>query len=140
MAIIDYQACVRAFHEVFEGDMALTPGIPSPKVCDLRVSLIDEELAELDEAFAEENLVEVADALGDIIYVVFGAAIACGIDLGPVFEEIHRSNMTKVGGHRREDGKWIKPDSYSPAELAPILRAQGWAGYSSEPVTELWEA
>ena len=42
----------------------------------------------------------------------------------PVFREVHRSNLSKVGGHKRDDGKWVKPDTYSPAQLAPILSSQ----------------
>lgn len=88
----------------------------------LRVNLIAEECDELDQASSIE---EIADALGDLLYVIYGAAVAHGIDLEPIFEEIHRSNMTKfIDGHRREDGKWVKGPSYSPANLKPIIESQ----------------
>ncbi len=104
----------------------------------LRLRLINEELCELAEAFGYEpvddsfvwhdtpfDLVEVADALGDLLYVVLGTAVSCGIDLEPIFNEINRSNMSKfIDGHRRADGKWIKGPSYSPANLKPIIDAQ----------------
>lgn len=88
----------------------------------LRWKLIQEEL---DEYLAATNVFETSDALGDLLYVVYGAAVAHGIDLEPIFEEIHRSNMTKfIDGHRREDGKWMKGPSYAPANLKPIIESQ----------------
>lgn len=62
-----------------------------------------------------------ADALGDLLYVVFGAAVTFGIDMGPIFDEIHRSNMTKIGGPVRPDGKRLKPATYEPPNLKPLL-------------------
>lgn len=70
------------------------------------------------------NVVEIADALADLIYVVLYAANCYGINLEPVFEEIQRSNMTKVGGHKNEYGKLIKPPTYSPANLYLIIKSQ----------------
>jgi predicted HAD superfamily Cof-like phosphohydrolase len=91
----------------------------------LRRDLIREELAELWESHMSGDLVGVSDAIGDLLYVVLGAAVAYGIDLEPIFWEIHRSNMSKfIDGHMRPDGKWIKGPSYSPANLTPILNAQ----------------
>ena len=58
------------------------------------------------------------------MYVVYGTAISYGIDMEPVFKEVQRSNMSKVGGYKREDGKWVKPPTYSPADIAPILALQ----------------
>lgn len=90
---------------------------------DLNAKLIAEELAEYVDA---GTTVEIADAIGDLLYVVLGAACQHGIDIDPVFHEIHRSNMTKfIDGHRRSDGKWIKGPSYTPANLKPILQRQG---------------
>ena len=57
--------------------------------------------------------------------VVYGTAVSYGIDMKPVFQEVQRSNMSKVGGHKREDGKWVKPPTYSPADITPILEKQG---------------
>jgi predicted HAD superfamily Cof-like phosphohydrolase len=51
--------------------------------------------------------------------------VSYGIDMDPVFREVHRSNMSKVGGYKREDGKWVKPATYSPALIDPIVAAQG---------------
>jgi len=91
----------------------------------LRHDLISEELLELITAEANNDIVEVADALGDLLYVVLGTCVSYGIDIAPVFEEIHRSNMSKlIDGTFREDGKYLKGPSYSPAQIAPIIFEQ----------------
>jgi predicted HAD superfamily Cof-like phosphohydrolase len=116
---------VAAFMSAAGQDLVKSPTIPIEEVCKLRVDLILEEADELDTALINNDIVEVADAIGDLLYVVLGTAIACGINIAPIFEEIHRSNMTKfIDGHRREDGKWIKGPSYTPANLTPIIEAQ----------------
>lgn len=98
------------------------PSCPDIKIQQLRIDLITEELNELEDA---EHIFDVADALADLMYVVLGTAVAYGIDLEPIFQEVHRSNMSKfIDGHKREDGKWIKGPSYSPANLKPIIEAQ----------------
>ena len=58
------------------------------------------------------------------LYVVYGTAVSYGIDMAPVFREVHRSNMSKIGGYKRGDGKWVKPTTYSPAAVEPILAEQ----------------
>lgn len=116
----------------------LKPEIPDFDTCVLRIELIAEEWQELQDALglslaqdtgefteAEPNLVKVADAIGDLLVVVLGTAVACGIDIEPIFSEIHRSNMTKfIDGHKREGGKWIKGPSYSCANLEPLIAEQ----------------
>lgn len=118
------QRKVQDFHEVFDILVGETPGIPDTVTQGLRLSLIQEELDELREGFETNDIVEVADAIADLLYVTYGTAVSCGIDIAEVFEEVHRSNMTKVGGHKREDGKWVKPPHYSPARIREILDAQ----------------
>lgn len=120
------QSNVEDFHKEFKLLINNTPCIPDEKEQKLRIKLIEEELTELKEGFETNNVVEVADALGDLLYVVLGAAVTCGIDLEPVFMEIHRSNMTKKGGYKNEHGKWVKPAHYEPAKLLPILERQGY--------------
>jgi predicted HAD superfamily Cof-like phosphohydrolase len=71
------------------------------------------------------DLAAVAKEMADLLYVVYGTAVSYGIDMDPVFREVHRSNMSKVGGYKREDGKWVKPATYSPARIEPILVEQG---------------
>lgn len=101
------------------------PTVPDNDLRDLRLRLIREECDELEVAINQKNLVEIADALADILYVTYGAAAAFGIIIDPVFAEVQRSNMTKfIDGYRRADGKWMKGPSYTPANIAPIIEAQ----------------
>lgn len=119
------QQMVREFMQLAGQETPDKPTLPSIPIQRLRAELIREELGELVGAFLSDDLIEVADAIGDLLYVVHGTAVACGIDMEPIFNEIHRSNMSKfIDGHRREDGKWIKGPSYSPADLKPIIEAQ----------------
>lgn len=117
---------VEDFHREFGMSIAKVPCIPNNEDSILRIALIEEELDELHLALAAKDIIEVADALGDLLYVVLGCAVICGINLEPVFAEIHRSNMTKKGGHKSESGKWVKPDTYEPAKLLSILERQGY--------------
>jgi hypothetical protein len=92
----------------------------------LRVSLIMEEAGEFEEALAADDWIGAIDAICDILYVTYGAASAMGIDIEPFFDEVHRSNMSKVDPETgrpiyREDGKVLKPDTYSPADLKKVL-------------------
>lgn len=124
------QRMVLDFHRAFELTANREPTVPSFLDRTLRANLIQEEWAELVTAMARTHvdLSEVADALGDLLYVVYGSAVTFGIDMEPIFAEIHRSNMTKVNPDgtitRRADGKVIKPATYSPVNLGPILAAQ----------------
>jgi predicted HAD superfamily Cof-like phosphohydrolase len=120
------QSNVEDFHREFSIKINTIPCVPEEVDKKLRVKLIEEELQELRVAFYANNVVQVADAIGDLMYVVLGCAVTCGIDIEPIFHEIHRSNMTKVGGHKNVDGKWVKPETYEPAKLLPILERQGY--------------
>ena len=121
----DEQRMVTEFHRAFDIVIGTSPAIPDPATCALRMNLMQEEFDELHEALTQGDVEAVAKELADVLYVVYGTAVSCGIDMAPVFREVHRSNMSKVGGHKRADGKWIKPPNYSPAHLQPILAAQG---------------
>lgn len=118
------QNLVREFHASFDLLISKRPSLPDSSVIALRMNLIREESDELSEAFKVGNITDIAKELADLLYVVYGAAVSCGIDIEPIFKEVHRSNMTKIGGHKREDGKWVKPPTYSSAQLAPIIAAQ----------------
>jgi len=201
----DEQQLVLHFTQTFNVPYPDIPTIPGPDICTLRMTLLEEELEELKEAYANEDLVKIADGLGDLLYVTYGAAIACGmslrphlslapsenytlipvpeftermdkfhvtfsflrtifthgntyhingsyyraylqktlellqeviyntaavlhLDLKPIFDEIHRSNMTKLwedGLPRiREDGKILKPPTYTPPDLTPLVEQQ----------------
>tara|TARA_B110000503_G_scaffold137324_1_gene221341 strand:- start:585 stop:938 length:354 start_codon:yes stop_codon:yes gene_type:complete len=112
---------MKAFgQEVYE-----RPSIRDKNVQELRYDLIREELQELRDAFDSEDLVEVADALTDILYVVYGAGHAFGVNLDACFLEVHRSNMSKLDKCGkpiyREDGKILKGSGYSPPDLIHII-------------------
>ena len=118
------QQMVLEFHKQFDILVANTPTLPDEKTEALRVRLIQEEFEELQEALKSKNLTNIAKEIADLLYVVYGTAVSYGIDMEPVFQEVQRSNMSKVGGYKREDGKWVKPPTYSPADINPIIRAQ----------------
>lgn len=144
---------VLQFHATFLPEQtAAKPNIPSDDLVRLRLRLIFEEAFELLNACIAPgskndagelwaniqrlihtgqvwvNLIEVADAFADLAYVVEGGNLAFGIDSRVVLAEVHKSNMSKLGGHRREDGKWVKPSTYSPPDISGALRKQGWNG------------
>ena len=121
----DAQKMVKEFHEQFDIHVAASPSEPDEATQVLRNRLIEEEFEEFREAMKTKGLSEMAKELADLLYVVYGTAVSLGIDMEPVFEEVHRSNMSKVGGYKREDGKWIKPSTYSPACILPIIQEQG---------------
>lgn len=123
-------AQVRAFHEAYGLPAAERPVARlSDEVVRLRQDLIDEELAELRAATAAHDIVEVADALADIVYVAYGTAWVYGIDLDAVLEEVHASNMTKLGRDgrpvRRADGKILKGPDFRQPDIAAVLDRAG---------------
>jgi predicted HAD superfamily Cof-like phosphohydrolase len=120
------QRMVHDFHERFGLLHQVSPAWPGEVVHRLRVCLIEEELAELRNAGEAHDLVGVADALADLLYVVYGAAVTYGIDLEPVFKEIHRSNMSKGDPEvvTRPDGKILKGVNYRPPDVAGVMENQ----------------
>ena len=98
---------VKTFMETFGQEVKTKPSFSSDKINSLRYDLIKEELEELKVAMESKDLLEVADALTDILYVTYGAGHAFGIDLDKCFEEVQNSNMSKLG----EDGKPIYNES-----------------------------
>ena len=98
---------VKTFMETFGQEVKTKPSFSTDKINNLRYDLIKEELEELKEAMENKDLLEVADALTDILYVTYGAGHAFGIDLDKCFEEVQNSNMSKLG----EDGKPIYNDA-----------------------------
>ena len=114
---------VAEFMEAFGQEVLTEPQWTG--VSKLRYDLIAEELSELKEAIDERNLIEVADALTDLLYVVYGAGHSFGIDLDTCFTEVHKSNLTKLGPDGspcyREDGKVIKGPDFEPPNLKRIL-------------------
>ena len=113
------------FMNVFGQETLTRPTLPNFDLAGLRLDLIQEEVDELREGLANQDIVEIADALTDILYVVYGAGHAFGIDLDKCYQEVHRSNMTKLDADGnplfREDGKVMKSDSYEPPNLTKII-------------------
>ncbi len=113
---------VKTFMNTYGQDVKEQASFPDDKIVQLRVDLIEEELNELKEAIENNDIVEVADALTDILYVTYGAGHSFGVDLDECFEEVQRSNMSKLG----EDGKPIYNDSgkvmKGPNYFAPNLK------------------
>ena len=114
---------VRDFHEAFGQRVGEKPELPDEDERKLRVKLLREEFREYLDGESFNDLVEVADALADIIYIACGTAVSYGIPLDDVFAEVHRSNMAKlVDGKviRREDGKVQKPEGWTAPDLSLI--------------------
>jgi len=112
------------FHKKFNSDIGESPGIPALDVRKLRIKLIKEGTKELKDALQKKDVAEVADALADLLYVTFGTAIACGIDIRPVWDEVQRTNMSKEGGGKREDGKIMKLAGWQAPDIKSIIERQ----------------
>ena len=113
---------VKTFMQTFGQEVKSKPSFSTEKINELRYNLIKEELEELKQAIVNKDLLEVADALTDILYVTYGAGHAFGIDLDSCFEEVQNSNMSKLGNDDRpiynDSGKVMKgPDSVSYTHL-----------------------
>jgi predicted HAD superfamily Cof-like phosphohydrolase len=119
------QRMVREFHEKYGAPLRSTPGLISPKDRLRRARLIFTEAAEFIEAADKEDLPEMVDALTDLLVVVYGAALELGVDLEPVFAEVHRSNMSKNGG-KDAGGKILKGPDFTPPDIVGELRKQGY--------------
>jgi predicted HAD superfamily Cof-like phosphohydrolase len=122
----DYYGYVREFHERFDIPAPAYPtGVIPDELQASRIALMREELEELLSAMESGDIVEIADGLADLLYVVFGTAAAYGIPMDEVFGEVHRSNMSKLGPEGRaligEHGKRLKGPDYRPPNLAPLL-------------------
>ena len=127
---MDYIKMVEEFHNTFGVPVLETPQIPSKERCDLRISLISEELEEMKEAIEKGDVVEIADGLCDLIFVCFGSILEFGMSdkFNDLFQEVHNSNMSKAcsshkeaietllhykqkdgteGVYKEEDGKWL---------------------------------
>jgi predicted HAD superfamily Cof-like phosphohydrolase len=144
---------VAEFHRAFDAPVHGTPRVPPQERIELRLRLIAEEFCELLGACGcdprtvgmvqheiahammtelKANIVEVADALGDLDYVIEGTRLEFGIDGAPIADAIHRSNIRKAGGAVREDGKIQKPEGWAPPDIRGCLIAQGWSGTEAE--------
>lgn len=121
----DMFADVLAFHRKFCSDLiGTTPAEPDPTAIHIRKELIREEINELFDAMTDGDLPGIADGIADAIYVLIGAAVTYGVDLRPVWDAVHRANMAKTGGGRREDGKILKPRGWIAPDIKGILEHQ----------------
>lgn len=143
---------VSEFHTAFGAPNPKVPTVPPNDRVRLRLQLIREEFFELldacldfgtvhialrfcdsavkalIEATVRVDMVKAADAFVDLEYVTEGAMLEFGIDSGPLLEEVHRSNMAKKGGATREDGKYLKPEGWTPPDIAGVLARQAEGG------------
>lgn len=115
------QSMVRHFHEKFGATVQIgSQGISRPE---LRANLILEEAVETGSAILRGDLPGAIDGICDLLYVCYGAALEFGVDLDVYFREVHHSNMKKVGGGTRGDGKVMKPEGWVPPRIAELLAA-----------------
>jgi predicted HAD superfamily Cof-like phosphohydrolase len=140
---------VREFHAAMGQATLDVPQVPSEDVVRLRLRLIFEECVEtissvfhgvaksrevnwlfdvIRDRYVKVSLPDFADGLADLVYVIFGSALAFGIDLDRVLAEVHRANMAKAGGPKRGDGKILKPEGWTPTNIRNALLDQGWKG------------
>lgn len=117
---------VRYFHLACNIPILMAPTLPSPERVELRKNLTIEEHEETIKAMDEGDLVGIADGIADTIYIALGNALEFGIPLEYVWAEVQRSNMAKVDPvtgkvRRREDGKVLKPEGWTPPDIAGIM-------------------
>ena len=117
---------VKIFMEIFGQEVKTKPSFSTDKINSLRYDLIKEELEELKEAMENKDLLEVADALTDILYVTYGAGHAFGINLDKCFEEVQNSNMSKLDENGKpiynDAGKVMKGSNYFKPDLSKFLK------------------
>ncbi len=116
----------KAIADALQKPLKETPSFPPPATVVLRTGLIDEENKELKDAIAKSDIVEVADALIDLLYVIYGMGIEFGLPMNKLFDEVHESNMTKFDDlgkpiFRASDMKVMKGPNYRPPNLKKIL-------------------
>ncbi|MFZ1400941.1 MAG: hypothetical protein WAS33_28815 [Candidatus Promineifilaceae bacterium] len=125
------------FHAAVGAPVPEKPMVPPLEILQLRQKLLQEEFAEASEALGELTAVLQAGQsiqptavtdwvheLADLLYVTYGAILACGVDPDPVFAEVHRANLSKAGGPTREDGKVLKPPGWQPADVRGVIEKQ----------------
>ena len=116
---------VKKFMKTFGQEVKEKAEFPTDKITSLRYDLIREELDELKEAIDNKDIKEVADALTDILYVTYGAGHSFGIDLDKCFDEVQRSNMSKLGDDGKpiynENGKVLKGPNYFKPDLTKFI-------------------
>ena len=116
---------VKNFMQIFGQEVKKKPSFSSEKINNLRYNVIKEEIEELKEAIDKKDIIEVADALTDILYVTYGAGHAFGIDLDKCFDEVQNSNMSKLGSDGKpiynDKGKVMKGPNYFRPNLGKFV-------------------
>ena len=116
---------VKNFMQTFGQEVKIKAEFPNKKIIQLRYELIKEELEELNQAIKNKDIIEVADALTDILYVTYGAGHAFGVDLDKCFDEVQQSNMSKLGPDGKpiynESGKVMKGPNYFKPKLSKFI-------------------
>lgn len=117
---------LREFHSAFGALVGENPSLPDAETRALRIRILKEEWEEYLKAEEENDLVEIADALADMIYIAYGTGVAYGLPMDAIFDEVHRSNMAKLGPDgkpiRRDDGKILKPEGWTPPDVAGVIK------------------
>lgn len=119
------QQGVYDFHKKYNCLALNKPTLPDAQLALLRGRLIVEESAEFLKAASQQNMEEMVDAIGDLLYVVYGTAVVMGVDMEPISEEIQKSNMSKEGSHD-SGGKVMKGSNFIPPDIKKCLETQGW--------------
>jgi hypothetical protein len=115
-------ADVLAFHVKMGLEYAAHPKQLREEAVNRRIRLIEEEFDEFIESWERDDYIGQIDALMDLLYVTYGTLVEMGIlNAQPFWDEVQRSNMTKIGGYENEYGKWVKPDTYSAANLTGVF-------------------
>ncbi|GMA14706.1 hypothetical protein E5F05_19555 [Deinococcus metallilatus] len=130
-------ARLREFHRALGLASPERPTVPDLPLLTLRRTLIREEVQEVEEEWTRlearlqagesippADLAPLAHELADLLYVTYGALDALGIDADAVFAEVHRANLSKLGGPRRADGKLLKPEGWQPADVRGVIEGQ----------------
>jgi predicted HAD superfamily Cof-like phosphohydrolase len=125
------------FHNAVGAPVPPKPVVPSLEILQLRHKLLQEEFTEVTEAWETLTAVLQSDdpaqpadvtdwvhELTDLLYVTYGAILACGVDADAVFAEVHRANLSKAGGPQRADGKILKPPGWQPADVRSVIENQ----------------
>lgn len=121
----DWYQDIVDFHRIFGHYIKNRPSIPPMRVKNLRKHLIEEETEETLSALNKGDLVKLADGIADSIVVLLGTAVSYGIDMRPVWNLVHASNMAKLGGGKRIDGKSLKPEGWMSPNIEGELKRQG---------------
>lgn len=116
---------VRKFQEAFGANVSDKPNLPDSNERELRIKLLKEEWEEYLEGEENNDIVEISDALGDMLYIIYGTCVSYGLPIDEMFEEIHNSNMSKLDENgqpiRREDGKVLKGPNFFQPNLKDII-------------------